>query len=89
MALAMFNAALCDSGPARVLALRIVIHLLQRSVKYADLILGTILTKRTVIDSPLYRTVLCRFVSVVMRYTHYEKSSMHITKLIDWIRPIW
>lgn len=83
MALAMFNAALCDSGQARVLALRIVVQLLQRSVKYADLILGTILTKRTAVDSPLYRTVLCRFVSVVMRYAHYEKSSLHVSKLVD------
>lgn len=89
MALAMFNAALCDAGEARVLALRVVVQLLQRSEKYADLILGTVVTKRAAVDSALRRTVMCRFISVVMRYANFEKSFPHFQKLMDVVRPIW
>ncbi|KAH9589385.1 hypothetical protein LSM04_007840 [Trypanosoma melophagium] len=89
MALAMFNAALCDAGEARVLALRVVIHLLQRSEKYADLILGTVVTKKSAVDSPLLRGVMCRFISVVMRYSNFTKALTHITKLMDIVQPIW
>lgn len=89
MALAMFNAALCDSGEARLVALRVVIQLLTRSEKYADLILGTVVTKKSAVDSPLLRTVMCRFISVVMRYAHFTKSFPHINKLMDLVRPIW
>ncbi|KPA78563.1 hypothetical protein ABB37_06163 [Leptomonas pyrrhocoris] len=89
MALAMFNAALCDSGEARVLALRVVMQLLTRSEKYADLILGTVVTKKTAVDSTLLRTVMCRFISVVLRYAHFTKKFPHITKLMDMVRPMW
>nr|CCC94358.1 conserved hypothetical protein [Trypanosoma congolense IL3000] len=89
MVLAMFNATLCDVGEARVLALRVVIRLLQRSEKYADLILGTVVTKKTAVDSPLLRGVMCRFISVVMRYSKLTKALSHITKLMDIVRPIW
>ncbi|KAL7701052.1 hypothetical protein N2W54_003054 [Lotmaria passim] len=89
MALAMFNAALCDSAQARVLALRVVIQLLTRSEKYADLILGTVVAKKTAVDSPLLRTVMCRFISVVLRYANFTKKFPHITKLMDIVRPMW
>ncbi|KEG15173.1 hypothetical protein DQ04_00161130 [Trypanosoma grayi] len=89
MALAMFNAALCDAGEARVLALRVVIQLLQRSEKYADLILGTVVTKKAAVDSPLLRGVMCRFISVVVRYSNFTKALSHITKLMDIVTPIW
>jgi hypothetical protein len=89
MALAMFNAALCDSNEARVLALRVVIQLLTRSEKYADLILGTVVTKKTAVDSTLLRTVMCRFISVVLRYSHFTKKFPHITKLMDIVMPMW
>ncbi|KPI89976.1 hypothetical protein ABL78_0944 [Leptomonas seymouri] len=89
MALAMFNAALCDSGEARVLVLRVVIQLLTRSEKYADLILGTVVTKKASVDSTLLRTVMCRFISVVLRYAHFTKRFPHITKLMDIVRPMW
>ncbi|KAK7196793.1 hypothetical protein NESM_000619600 [Novymonas esmeraldas] len=89
MALAMFNAALCDSGEARVLALHVVIQLLTRSEKYAELILGTVVTKRAAVDSTLLRTVLCRFISVVLRYAAFTKKFAHIPKLMDLVRPMW
>lgn len=89
MALAMFNAALCDSGEARVLALHVVVQLLNRSEKYADLILGTVVTKKAAVDSTLLRTVMCRFISVVLRYAHFTKKFPHIAKLMDIVRPMW
>ncbi|RHW68795.1 hypothetical protein DPX39_100138900 [Trypanosoma brucei equiperdum] len=89
MALAMFNAALCDVGEARVLALRVVIQLLQRSERYADLILGTVVAKKAAVDSPLLRGVMCRFISVVVRYSNLSKTLSHITKLMDIVKPIW
>ncbi|KAG5507619.1 hypothetical protein JKF63_06568 [Porcisia hertigi] len=89
MALAMFNAALCDSGEARVLALHVAIQLLARSEKYADLILGTVVTKKTAVDSTLLRTVMCRFISVVLRYGNFTKKFPHIPKLMDLVRPMW
>ncbi|CAJ1021422.1 hypothetical protein, conserved [Leishmania lindenbergi] len=89
MALAMFNAALCDSGEARVLALHVTIQLLMRSEKYADLILGTVVTKKTAVDSTLLRTVMCRFISVVLRYSKFTKKFPHILKLLDVVRPMW
>ncbi|KAF8282525.1 hypothetical protein TcBrA4_0084050 [Trypanosoma cruzi] len=89
MALAMFNASLCDKGEARVLALRVVIRLLQRSEKYAELILGTVVTKKNSVDTALLRGVMCRFVSVVIRYSHFTKALSHITKLMDFVLPTW
>lgn len=90
MALALFSASLCEYGEARVAALQLTIKLLQRSEKYAELILGNIMTKKnTVLDRPLYRTVLCRFVSVIMRYSHFTKKYLQIPKLMALIRPIW
>ncbi|CAJ1988027.1 protein of unknown function - conserved [Leishmania donovani] len=89
MALAMFNAALCDSGEARVLALHVAIQLLTRSEKYADLILGTVVTKKMAVDSTLLRTVMCRFISVVLRYAKFTKKFPHIPKLLDLVRPMW
>ncbi|RNF26154.1 uncharacterized protein Tco025E_01599 [Trypanosoma conorhini] len=89
MALAMFNASLCDKGEARVLALRVVIQLLQRSERYADLILGTVVTKKTAVDTPLLCGVMCRFISVVIRYGHFTKALSHIAKLLDLVLPIW
>ncbi|EPY28068.1 hypothetical protein STCU_05317 [Strigomonas culicis] len=88
MALATFNAALCDNGEARALTLRIVMLLLERSEKYADLILGTVVAKKQAVDSPLLRTVLCRFVSTVIRYAHFEKALTHIPRLMDTVQPI-
>ncbi|KAG5481373.1 hypothetical protein LSCM4_07084 [Leishmania orientalis] len=89
MALAMFNAALCDLGEARVLALHVAIQLLARSEKYADLILGTVVTKRAAVDSTLLRSVMCRFISVVLRYAKFTKKFPHIAKLLDLVRPMW
>ncbi|KAG8346488.1 hypothetical protein ERJ75_000937300 [Trypanosoma vivax] len=89
MALAMFNAALCDVGEARVLALRVAIQLLQRSEKYAELILGTVVTRKSSVNSALLRGVMCRFISVVMRYGDLTKPLSNITKLMDIVRPIW
>ncbi|KAG5481052.1 hypothetical protein LSCM1_06728 [Leishmania martiniquensis] len=89
MALAMFNAVLCDLGEARVLALHVAVQLLARSEKYADLILGTVVTKRTTVDSTLLRTVMCRFISVVLRYAKFTKKFPHIPKLMDVVRPMW
>ncbi|CCW69155.1 unnamed protein product [Phytomonas sp. Hart1] len=89
MALAMFNAALCDSGEARTTTLYVVIELLRRSEKYADLILGTVVTKKSSVDTPLLRTVMCRFISTVIRYANFTKSFPHIAKLMDVVRPLW
>lgn len=89
MALALFNATLCDSGEARVVALQVMIQLLKRSEKYADLILGNIVTKKAAVDSPLFRTVLCRCVSVILRYSNFTKAHMQIPKLMALIRPMW
>ncbi|CCW61256.1 unnamed protein product [Phytomonas sp. EM1] len=89
MALAMFNAALCDSGEARTLTLYVVIELLSRSEKYADLILGTVVTKKSAVDTPMLRTVMCRFISTVIRYSNFTKAFPHIAKLMDVVRPLW
>lgn len=90
MALALFSASLCGSGDARQAALQLTIKLLQRSEKYAELILGNIMTKKNaVMDNPLYRTVLCRFVSVIMRYSHFTRKYLQIPKLMALVRPIW
>lgn len=89
LALAMFNAVLCDSGEARVTALLVVMELLQRSTRYAELLLGNVLTKKAAVDSPLNRTVLCRFLSVVMRYGDVSRTVLHVPKLMAIVKPMW
>lgn len=90
MTLALFSASLCDFGEARQASLQLMIKLLQRSEKYAELILGNVMTKKSaVLDHPLYRTVLCRFVSVVMRYSNFTRKYMQIPKLMEIVRSIW
>lgn len=90
MTLALFSASLCDFGEARQASLQLMVKLLQRSDKYAELILGNVMTKKSaVVDHPLYRTVLCRFISVVMRYSHFTRKYMQIPKLMELVRPIW
>jgi hypothetical protein len=88
MAQHMFSAVLNDLAEARVQVLCVTIGLIRSNAMFGDVMLSTVVSKRGNATEGVYRAVMCRFVSVVMRHANMEKAAK-ATVLLETIMALW
>ncbi|CUG82316.1 Hypothetical protein, putative [Bodo saltans] len=90
LAMSMFSGCLKEITPARLTCYRIVRRLVRKNALLADSILGTIGVKKTTIESNTsLKSVLCRFVSFVVREGKVERANRPLESAIAIMNGIW